>query len=326
VTFRAIPFALGLLVFGCGSKFVGVDIGAGGTTLAGDAGDAGNAGNAGGDASPEPAQGGTASGPAGGGGAAGNGGTGTVAGGGGVAGTSSSGGSAGACAEPSCGPSEEVCDGIDNDGDGVVDDNCVAALSVVFQQQLQPLGDANGGGAFSDDCPRGQVLAGLQARMDSHLTQIQGICREVAVTPTESAPLGYALTLRAAAPLPPHPTKSIDAISTLLCDAGAALVGFRVALEDIPFSDADGKATVITRLWVTCSKLVLVQRSDGAIAIEADSVKKELAPACGTMPKDTAPLGISMAPMGSLPTRLFGASGLWVDRIGIGASELQLAQ
>jgi hypothetical protein len=214
-----------------------------------------------------------------------------------------------------CMPSgAETCNGKDDDCSGVIDEGCPSGVSTTFEKVLPALGDSPGGGVFADDCKHGQVLAGVSVRMGLFLAQVQGICRQVTLALSSSAPLGYGVELSDVAPLEPHPAMNEDTQTQLACPENEAMVGLKVSEQHVTVGD-DPSVTIIPRVWVSCAKLTLVKRGDDSLAIAWEGLK-ELAPASGSIS--------AVAPPGLVATRLHGASGSWVDRVGFGVSKLEV--
>jgi hypothetical protein len=118
-----------------------------------------------------------------------------------------------------------------------------------------------------------------------------------------------------------HPTTSTDTAVSIACPDDEALVGLRLAQQNYAPSDAPSEP-VITRIWVTCASLSLVDHNGGlGIAWQG---AKELAPASGSYANGTAWLVQSMAPDGLVGSRLLGSAGSWVDRVGFGVTALSV--
>lgn len=234
-----------------------------------------------------------------------------------------SGGVPSAGAAPVCMPSRaETCNGKDDDCSGAVDEGCPSGVTSTFDKALPALGDSPGGDVFADDCKHGEVLGGLNVRMGAFLAQVQGICREVTLALSSSEPLGYAVQLSDVAPLPPHPTTNEQTQTMLACPDNEAMVGLKVSEQHVTVGD-NLSATIIPRVWVSCAKLTLVKREDDSLAIDWAGLK-ELAPASGSIADGTAWYASAVAPQGLVATRLHGASGSWVDRVGFGVSKLEV--
>lgn len=194
-------------------------------------------------------------------------------------------------------------------------------IITTFEKDLPLVGDSAGGALFSDDCKNGEVLGGLGVTVGAVLSQIYGICRSLSLAPSSSAAHGYQVKLTGARALPAHPSASQDTAVNLACAEDEALVGLRLAQQHYDLG-ADGPVPVIVRVWLTCAKLVLVE-VDGKLGITWQGAK-ELAPASGSIANGTAWLVSSVAPDGLVPSRLLGASGSWVDRVGFGVSRLDV--
>ena len=232
------------------------------------------------------------------------------------------GGAAGAPApEPCVSTGAETCNALDDDCNGVVDDGCPSGLTTTFEKDLQALGDSAGGAVFTDDCKDGEVLGGVAVAMGAFLSQIQGVCRPLSLALSPNAPLGYQVALGKDRALAAHPTTSADEPRALACPDNEALVGLRTAQQHYTFAD-NSVLPVTSRVWVTCAKLVLVDHA-GKLDITWNGAK-ELAPASGSIADGTAWLVSANAPAGLVASRLLGASGSWVDRVGFGVSRVDV--
>jgi hypothetical protein len=237
-------------------------------------------------------------------------------------GAGNAGSAGGAPTPPVCvvtGP--ETCNGKDDNCSGVVDEGCPGGVTTTFQSDLPILGDSSGGTAFTDSCKDGEVLGGVSVAMGAFLSQIRGICRPLALELSTNAEHGYKVTLGASRALAAHPDASPDASTPLECPADETLVGMRIAQQNYPISDIK-TVPVITRVWLTCAKLVLTDAA-GKLGVTWQG-PMELAPASGSMANGTAWLVQAAAPAGLVGSRLLGSAGSWVDRVGFGVSSLNV--
>lgn len=229
--------------------------------------------------------------------------------------------SAGAGSSPCESTGAESCNGVDDDCNGTVDDGCPSGLTAMFEHDLEHLGDSPGGEVFTEDCKHSEVLAGVEVAMGAFLSQARGICRSLSLEPSDQAPHGYAVRLSNARKLAPHPQTSTDPLTSLDCPADEALVGVRISQQYVTVNGA-GMTAIIPRVWLSCARLVLVER-EGKLEVDWQGMK-EIAPASGSLANGTAWFASAFAPQGTVASRLLGATGAWVDRIGFGVSRVEV--
>ncbi len=233
----------------------------------------------------------------------------------------SDGGAAGAASPSPCVVTGvESCNAKDDDCNGVVDEGCPGGITTTFEKDLQVLGDSAGGAAFTDDCKDGEVLAGVEATMGAFLSQIRGICRPLSLELSSNAEHGYRVTLGTDRALKAHPDTSPGTPTSLACPENEALVGVRLGEQNYYSVDDSKTVPVIARVWLTCAKLVLSEVA-GKLSVTWSGAK-ELAPASGSIANGTAWLVSANAPDGLVASRLLGASGSWIDRVGFGVSRV----
>jgi hypothetical protein len=216
-----------------------------------------------------------------------------------------------------------VCDGEDDDCNGVVDDGCPSGVSTVFAQDMEELGDSTGGSKFADDCADGAVLAGIQVGMAGYLRQVKGVCRKLQLERSAGAPSGYIVKLVADAELAPHPPTTDSPISQTMCNENETLVGLRISQQYTAMPDGSMLA-VIPQVTLFCAKLTVAKEGD-AYSMNWEG-KRAMAPVTGSDANDTAWFAETAIPAGSVATRLAGASGAWIDRLALGVSNVVIAR
>lgn len=221
---------------------------------------------------------------------------------------------------PQCVPAaSETCNSLDDDCNGLVDEQCAGQVTVTFDKDLPLIGDSPGGSLFSDDCKAGEVLAGLHVAMGAFLSQARGVCRKLSLETDTTAALGYRIRLLGERALPAHPESSSDELSPLACPQDQALVGLRLAQQHYAL-DPTTSVPVTTRVWLSCAKLELA-RTDQSLSVTW-SASTEQGPVSGSFANGMAYFVSASAPQGLFASRLLGASGSWVDRLGFGVSRL----
>ncbi len=240
-----------------------------------------------------------------------------------VGGSSAGGGSTGAAgAAPVCVKHTEICNGLDDDCNGVIDDGCPSALAWTIQGDRPQLGDSTGGSLFGDQCDAGEVLTGLKTAFGQWLDQVRGVCSRMAITAdTSKSPFSYKVELNGARELLPHPETTTSAMGELNCPTNQALVGLRVS-EQPSDPTLAASSIVLPRIWISCAALTL-KGQPGSYTVDWQA-PIEFGPLSGAVANDTAWFAKDATPAPQVPVRLTGSSGLWVDRVGLATGSLQV--
>jgi hypothetical protein len=210
----------------------------------------------------------------------------------------------------------ELCNGGDDDCNGVIDDGCAITIQWSAGAQSPILGHDTGGVNFQAPCPQGAVLAGLRVGMGSWLNMVAAACRPLSLevdsqgTPTVAG-LGSEFDTSYA---PANSTDMKNQMHSLVCPAGSVLSG-------IDGTTSTASARYIYEIQVRCAPPVAAM-SGGANVVALDlSREQTVGPVLcvGCTATQTFDFSASV-PAGQVATGVFGGDGLWVDRVGFDCS------
>lgn len=216
----------------------------------------------------------------------------------------------------------EVCNGGDDDCNGIVDDDCELTVRWAPLPDGPALGHVTGGFTFTEPCADGSVLVGLRVGMGKWLNQVAALCRQIELhSDTTDAGPAYSYTLgpwydRSLAPATTDDEKNI--LKDLSCPNDTVLTGVQGTV-----SDADSR--YVQAIRISCAPPI-VSGAMGAEVLDSDrSQEKWFGPYvctdCSTAPVYNYSMTI---PKGRVAARLFGGVGYWVDRVGFGASRASI--
>jgi hypothetical protein len=234
-------------------------------------------------------------------------------------------------APAACIPTQEICNGVDDNCDGIKDEGCPASLGWHTATRRDPLGTSTGGVDFSDACSNDEVLVGVTLAVSSGLAppgpnavvQVRGICRKFTlVVDAMKNPYEYSVQLTTSRELPPHPSSVGSQVQNLICDANQLLVGFKIAEQS--FVQFGVTKDEITRMWASCAEPRLnMSTTPPSMEWHNDA---EIGPVAGT-DYDASKAWVTEDHVVSpaVLVSLHGASGSWVDRIGVSSSVIDVA-
>ncbi|MCB9521647.1 MAG: hypothetical protein H6699_12365 [Myxococcales bacterium] len=204
-------------------------------------------------------------------------------------------------------PRTEVCSGLDEDCDAATDEGCPTAV-VVAGDAAGPQFGGSGGDAFSDTCPAGQVLVGVDARVGSRLDRVAGICASVALVEDRgTSPYRYSVSINTTSTLTGHGGTG-GTPTSYVCPTGQVVTGIR-----------GRQGSEIDALVVACST-VTVTGAPGSFGISL--VLATTSPALG----GTGGAAFSFdCGAGGVVRGLFGRSGARVDGVGARCGTLSLS-
>ena len=212
----------------------------------------------------------------------------------------------------------EVCNGGDDDCNGIVDDDCAHTVVWTTQPNGIALGNPRGGVAFVAGCGHGSVLTGVLVGMGRWLNQVVAVCRQIAIQadaslapPKLTATLGRRHDSSFAPAIASDPDNKVQ---DLLCADGLVVSG-------IDGTTASDPRRYIHGIRITCAPLV-VATSGGVVTLATDpSAQRTAGPiVCVDCSATQAFNHTTSIDAGHVTTGLFGGDGLWVDRVGLSAS------
>ena len=230
---------------------------------------------------------------------------------------------AGMSGEAGDGCDPEICNGLDDDCDHVVDNGCPASFQRGAATPGNTLGDSTGGGAYSETCGNNEVLVGIQVAFSNWLDQITFECQAFSLgVSKKTIPYQYSVELGATHFLNAHPATTNDSLQLLTCPAGKILVGLALA-EQHTLPNFTPDYIVITSVSGTCADLVLDLSADppklrwsGPASIGALT---------GTLYDNTLATSLSTTLTNDqIAVGFQGDDGLWVDRVGPTVSSVQV--
>jgi hypothetical protein len=240
--------------------------------------------------------------------------------GGGSGNSGSIAGEAGSAPDDACqklGP--EVCNGGDDDCNGAIDEGCAYTVLWTNEPDQNPIGSPTGGVMFLEPCPTGSVLTGLRVGAGGWIDWMSAVCRQIALhADTTQSPMRFSATLGPRLDFPTVPATPLDPSGKLqdfLCADGSILSGV-----DGTTTEDSGRHLLGLRL--TCAPPI-VSTSAGKTVFDYDSTQEAtvgpfVCNTCSTTQAFNYTMKISA---GHVASGLFGADGVWVDRVGFSESQ-----
>jgi hypothetical protein len=232
-------------------------------------------------------------------------------------------GDAGAAGAPAaCVAQPEICNGLDDDCDGAVDNGCPASFLRGSTVHEPVVGDSTGGSSFADLCANDELVVGVQLGMHDFLGQVTAICQKYTLeVNTRVAPYVYSVAVGATHNLASHPSSTDNAISQLNCAAGSFLVGLHA--EQQSGLVANNSSPELTSVSILCAVPTVDATLASPVLDWTNTV--EVGPVYGVEYDSTkAMLRTNLLAINRFTVGLHGASGLWVDNIGMTSSSIQV--
>ena len=219
---------------------------------------------------------------------------------------------------PTC--TEEICNGSDDDCDGIIDEGCPVALLLGNPVQRPKIGDSPGGTLLEDTCNNDELLIGLTVAMGSWLEQVAPICQKFSLAHSSGGktPYGYSLALGGKRVLPAQPPFTPSSTEELQCSAGTVLVGLRISQQHAFAAEKD--YIVVPQISIQCAEPSLTL-SDGRHGFEWKNAVV-VGPISGDLANGTAWYEADLVNTRDLAVGFHSAAGSWVDRLGLTAAPL----
>jgi hypothetical protein len=208
----------------------------------------------------------------------------------------------------------EICNGLDDNCNGKVDEGCPKSLSVTFNTDHTPLGASTGGNSFGDSCSPDSVLIGMRVVAGVWIYQVNGVCAKyILVVDKQKVPYEYRVGVTLPlSDLPAHPMGPTNFPDDLVCPADHVLSELWIG----PMSHDPNP--VIASAKLVCQQLGLARTATGAWTVTRSDDQT-------AGPRGVAAVAPSVkdSVTGDLvPIHLLGSAGSWMDRLGIGDGKL----
>lgn len=217
----------------------------------------------------------------------------------------------------------ELCNGRDDDCDTTIDEGCPSSLMLGNAVQRKAIGDSVGGSIFAETCATDEVLVGLSVAVGAWLEQLTPVCQKFRLSSSTSSfnpGFHYSLELGSKRALPAHPEMASSGVRELVCAQGTLMVGARISQQHYFFGALD--YIVVPQISIKCAEPSM-RVSDDSAGFEWHN-PVDVGPISGFLANGTAWFEADVISSGEALVGLHGATGGWVDRLGLTASPLKV--
>ena len=207
----------------------------------------------------------------------------------------------------------------------MVDEGCPSAIVPASSAvESKNIGDSTGGVPFADTCAANEVLVGLSVGAGAWVDQVTAICEQYTLHTNVSAiPFQYSMTLMSKRSLLAHPTTSKSPVTELTCSEGMVMVGLRVSQQHSALG-GDADHIVIPQIWIDCALPALNMAAASPQVVWQNAV--EVGPVSGSVANGEAWFEKTLLDASQLLVGFHGATGAWIDSVGLTASPLRVVR